>query len=128
MPPTGHGLAPTILGWTDEIPRLLLTHHLVVSKAGGATTQEAIAARCPMIVSQIVPGQEEGNCELLRRAGVGALATTPEAVLGTCREAFADGGAAWRRWRVALEKMSRPAAAREIAARISAAVSTPSLP
>ena len=32
-------------------------------------TQEAIAARCPMIVNQIVPGQEEGNYELLRRHG-----------------------------------------------------------
>ena len=57
----------TILGWTEEIPRLLMTHHVVVSKAGGATTQEALAARCPMIVNQIVPGQEEGNYELLRR-------------------------------------------------------------
>ena len=46
-----------ILGWTPEIPRLLMTHHVVISKAGGATTQEALAARCPMIVNQIVPGQ-----------------------------------------------------------------------
>jgi processive 1,2-diacylglycerol beta-glucosyltransferase len=65
-----------ILGWTEEIPRLLMTHHVVISKAGGATTQEALAARCPMIVNQIVPGQEEGNYELLRRHGIGALATT----------------------------------------------------
>ena len=70
-----------ILGWTDQIPHLLLTHHVVISKAGGATTQEAIAARCPMIVNQIVPGQEEGNYELLRRHGIGALAETPEAVV-----------------------------------------------
>ena len=54
-----------------------MTHHVVVSKAGGATTQEAVAARCPMIVNQVVPGQEEGNCELLLRHGAGALATTP---------------------------------------------------
>jgi processive 1,2-diacylglycerol beta-glucosyltransferase len=54
-----------------------MSHHVVISKAGGATTREAIAARCPMLVSQIVPGQEEGNYELLRRHGVGALAETP---------------------------------------------------
>ena len=35
------------------------------SKAGGATTQEAIAAKCPMIINQVVPGQEEGNARLI---------------------------------------------------------------
>jgi processive 1,2-diacylglycerol beta-glucosyltransferase len=63
----GRRIRTTILGWTDEVPRLLMTHHVVISKAGGATTQEAIAARCPMLVNQVVPGQEEGNYELLRR-------------------------------------------------------------
>ena len=33
-----------------------MTHHAVVSKAGGATTPEAINALCPMVVSQVVPG------------------------------------------------------------------------
>ena len=33
-------------GLDRQIPELLMTHHVVVSKAGGATTQEAIAARC----------------------------------------------------------------------------------
>jgi processive 1,2-diacylglycerol beta-glucosyltransferase len=111
-----------ILGWTDQIPRLLLTHHLVVSKAGGATTQEAIAARCPMIVNQIVPGQEEGNYELLRRRGVGALATTPEAVVAACRRAFASQGAVWREWRTALAALSRPDAARDIAGHVLAQI------
>ncbi|MES1167453.1 MAG: hypothetical protein ABUL68_05560, partial [Pseudomonadota bacterium] len=111
-----------ILGWTDQIPRLLLTHHVVVSKAGGATTQEAIAARCPMIVNQIVPGQEEGNYELLRRHGVGALATTPDAVIAACRRAFAARGAVWREWRTALGSLSRPDAARDIAGHVLAQI------
>ena len=105
-----------ILGWTDEIPRLLMTHHVVVSKAGGATTQEAIAARCPMLVNQIVPGQEEGNYELLRRHGIGALTLTPDAVVSELRRAFADEGRTWRRWRSAVDKLARPNAARDIVA------------
>ena len=32
-----------VLGWTNQMPRLMLTHHLVMTKAGGATVQEAIA-------------------------------------------------------------------------------------
>ncbi len=118
--------APThILGWTDQIPHLLLTHHLVVSKAGGATTQEAIAARCPMIVNQIVPGQEEGNWELLRRHGAGVLAETPDAILAASRHAVADGGRVWRAWRAALAPLSRPHAARDIAAHVLASAGTP---
>ena len=56
-----------VLGWTNQMPELMMSHHLVISKAGGATVQEAIAARCPMIVNQVIPGQEEGNAELIWR-------------------------------------------------------------
>jgi len=115
-------LRADILGWTDQIPNLLMTHHVVVSKAGGATTQEAIAARCPMIVNQVVPGQEEGNCELLLRHGAGALATTPEAVIEALRAAFSESGLGWQAWRDALEPMARPDAARTIAAFVLAQV------
>ncbi len=109
-----------ILGWTDQIPHLLMTHHVVVSKAGGATTQEAIAARCPMVVNQVVPGQEEGNCELLLRHGAGSLATTPAAVIAALKAAFSDRGLAWERWSRALEPMARPDAARAIASHVLA--------
>jgi processive 1,2-diacylglycerol beta-glucosyltransferase len=98
-----------------------MTHHVVISKAGGATTQEAIAARCPMIVNQIVPGQEEGNYELLRRTGAGALATTPAAVIQSLRQAFADRGALWLQWRNALEPIVRNDAANAIARHLIAA-------
>jgi processive 1,2-diacylglycerol beta-glucosyltransferase len=119
LPLTGGRRRPAqILGWTDQIPRLMMTHHVVVSKAGGATTQEAIAARCPMIVNQIVPGQEEGNYELLRRHGVGALAETPEAVITELHHAFAQRGRRWRQWRDALAPLARTEAAREIVAHV----------
>jgi len=111
----------TILGWTDQIPRLLMTHHAVVSKAGGATTQEAIAARCPMIVCQVVPGQEEGNYELLRRHDIGARAETPESIRAALEKAFAQEGLVWRQWRQRLDTLARPNAALAIAERLLAA-------
>jgi processive 1,2-diacylglycerol beta-glucosyltransferase len=107
--------ASRVLGWTDQIPHLLMTHHAVVSKAGGATTQESIAALCPMIVSQVVPGQEEGNFELLRRHRAGARAETPDEVVQQLRRAFADNGRIWREWRAALRPIARPDAAGDIA-------------
>lgn len=107
-----------ILGWTNEIPQLLLTHHAVVSKAGGATTQEAIASRCPMIVNQIIPGQEEGNYELLRRCGGGRFAGNPGAIIAALHQVFEDGGREWRLMREGLGRISRPTAADAIVERI----------
>ena len=118
----GRRLRADILGWTDQIPRLLMSHHVVVSKAGGATTQEAIAARCPMVVNQVVPGQEEGNCELLLRHSAGSLATTPSAVIDTLHAAFGERGREWERWHEALGPLARPDAARAIAAHVLARV------
>lgn len=109
-------LAPCeVLGWTDRIPELLMTHHAVISKAGGATTQEAIAAHCPMIVNQVVPGQEEGNYELLRRHEIGGRADTPEQVVRILRDAFAGNGRGWRGWHARIAELARPTAATDIA-------------
>jgi processive 1,2-diacylglycerol beta-glucosyltransferase len=107
-----------VLGWTDRIPELLMNHHVVISKAGGATTQESINALCPLLVSQVVPGQEEGNYELIRRHDTGALAETPQEIVSTLQRIFANDGGLWRHWRANLKNLARPDAARAIAATV----------
>ena len=102
-------------GWTTEMPTFLRTHHLLIGKAGGATVQETIAARTPMLLTGIVPGQEEGNARLLFANDCGRLAETPEALASTIREAFADDAALWRRWEENISRLSRPDAALRIA-------------
>ena len=112
------GTPADVLGWTDRIPELLMTHHVVISKAGGATTQESINALCPMIISKIVPGQEEGNAELLRRHDAGALATTPQAITAQLLSVFAHDAVLWRHWRQNLRGIAHPSAARTIATQV----------
>ncbi len=85
-----------IKGWTRKVPQLLNAHHLVVGKAGGATVHEAIAARCPMLVHHLVPGQEEGNLRLLEAIGAGKLAESPEAIRSALADLLADDAALWR--------------------------------
>ena len=104
-----------VLGWTNQIPELLMSHHLVISKAGGATVQEAIAARCPMIINQVIPGQEEGNAELIVRGGLGAIGEKNREVAELVANAFADGASQWSEWRRNLKRVSRPDAAERIA-------------
>ena len=61
----------TILGWTSNMPELLSTHDLILSKGGGATVHECFAAGTPVMVNYFIPGQEEGNVDLLRHLGCG---------------------------------------------------------
>jgi processive 1,2-diacylglycerol beta-glucosyltransferase len=104
-----------LYGWTNQMPRLLMSHHLVIGKAGGATVQEAIAARCPMIVNQVIPGQEEGNARLLEALDIGAVAESDKDVRDLVEEAFAHKARLWQQWRDNLHKVSRPDAALRIA-------------
>lgn len=105
-----------IHGWTPEIPNLVRRSHLLISKAGGATVQEALAARTPMIITQVVPGQEEGNARLIIESGAGELATSPAAICEAVRRTFADQGNLYHRRWAATGAISHPNAARAAAA------------
>ncbi|HEY2800767.1 MAG TPA: glycosyltransferase [Chthoniobacterales bacterium] len=109
-----------IVGWSDQLPRLMLESHLLISKAGGATVQEAIAARCPMIINQVVPGQEAGNARLLETTGAGVIATTPDAIIAAVERVFADDARVWREWSENIGRLTRPEAPLEIAKQIMA--------
>src|SRR5437763_5000610 len=87
-----------VIGWTTELPRLLNTHHLLISKAGGATVQEAIAAGCPIIINQVVPGQEEGNARLIVETNSGVVASSTREVLDALHCAFEDNAKDLRDW------------------------------
>jgi UDP-N-acetylglucosamine:LPS N-acetylglucosamine transferase len=105
----------TLLGWTNVMPRLLVENHLVITKAGGATTQEAIAARCPLIVNHVVPGQEEGNARLVSQFGLGAVVEKRKEIAGVVESAFAHGARRWQEWRKNLAEVAKPDAALRIA-------------
>jgi processive 1,2-diacylglycerol beta-glucosyltransferase len=104
-----------ILGWSNRMPELLLSHHLVITKAGGATVQEAIAARTPVIISQVVPGQEEGNARLIVENDCGCLAPDPDAILDALDSAFSQGEKELKTWVANISKLSKPDASLQIA-------------
>jgi processive 1,2-diacylglycerol beta-glucosyltransferase len=104
-----------IVGWTDQLPSMLCGSHLLIGKAGGAAVQEAIAARCPMIINHIVSGQEEGNARLITETKSGAIALSSDEVVAQVQRAFADDARQWREWEANITKLSRPRASLEIA-------------
>jgi UDP-N-acetylglucosamine:LPS N-acetylglucosamine transferase len=104
-----------VLGWTNEMPQLLMSHHLLIGKAGGATVQETIAAACPMIINQVIPGQEEGNARLIEMLGGGVVGRNMNEIPELVEKTFADGARQWLKWRANLQKARRPDSAAHIA-------------
>ena len=102
-------------GWMPDLPEKLASSHLIVAKAGGATVQECLAAATPLVMSQVIPGQEEGNAELLTKADCGCTATTPLAVAAAVRHAFARGAIVWKTWETNAWKTGTPDGAKNAA-------------
>ncbi len=100
-------------GWTPLMPELIRRSHVLIGKAGGATVQEALAAATPMVITQVVPGQEEGNARLLLDAGAGVLAATPDAIADAVRRIAADG--VLQKMETAARELGCPDSARQTA-------------
>jgi UDP-N-acetylglucosamine:LPS N-acetylglucosamine transferase/predicted metal-dependent phosphoesterase TrpH len=97
-----------VLGHARRVPALLREHHIVISRAEAGVVQEAIAARCPMIVNKIGSGQEEGNFALLREANAGVLAEKPKDIVDWLERALSENGRLLGLWRQNLEPLGRP--------------------
>ncbi len=96
-----------IEGWIEDLPEQLASHHLIIAKAGGATVQECLAAGTPLVMSQIIPGQEEGNAELLISTDCGITATSPQAITTAIRDAFSHGAIIWKNWEANAKKTGK---------------------
>ena len=107
-----------IIGWTDRVPELLASHHLLLGKAGGATVHEARTAARPMLVHYVVPGQEEGNIQLLEWEGGGRLVRTASDLATALDWLTANEFAGWDKARQSLAKSAIPDPARRTARRI----------
>jgi processive 1,2-diacylglycerol beta-glucosyltransferase len=101
--------------WSDELPRLLRANHLVISKAGGATVQEAMSAACPMIINHVIPGQEEGNARFIAGTNSGTIALTHDAVIAAVQNAFANDAAQWHEWSTNISQLGQPNASLDVA-------------
>jgi processive 1,2-diacylglycerol beta-glucosyltransferase len=69
-----------VFGYVNDIPALMAMSDLMISKAGGVTTSEALAAELPMVLINPIPGQEEENTTFLQAVGAAIIAPRPAAL------------------------------------------------
>jgi len=64
-----------VIGYSDEIEKMMQAANVMVSKLGGLTTFEALACRLPIIADVITPPmpQEAGTVNLINKRGAGIL-------------------------------------------------------
>ncbi len=65
-----------LFGWTENIPELMAVSDLLITKPGGLTAAEALAAGLPMILTHPIPGPEERHARYLSQNGVALHAET----------------------------------------------------
>ncbi len=64
-----------VIGYSDEIEKMMQSANVMISKLGGLTTFEALACRLPIIADAITPPmpQEVGTVNLIKKRGAGIL-------------------------------------------------------
>ena len=67
-----------------------------------------------MIISQVIPGHEEGNVLLLKQQGIGAVAETTKDLRTLMIRMMQGEAALWRTWKSNLLSLQRPLAAETI--------------
>lgn len=104
-----------IYDYVTNMPELMRAADLVVCKAGGLIVTESLASGLPMLLVDVIPGQETGNMEYVVNNGAGAWVTTEKEVLETLCHLLLDNRKMMAEWSIASRHIGRPRAAFEVA-------------
>jgi processive 1,2-diacylglycerol beta-glucosyltransferase len=112
LPTGGRRLCP--VGFTTEMDQYMAAADLMVGKAGGLTTSEALARALPMALVEPIPGQEERNADHLLEAGAAIRCNNLPAAAWKIA-ALLNDPARLARMKEAARGLGRPGAAAAIA-------------
>ena len=96
-----------IYGFSDKIPELLAASDVFITKAGWVSLYEGLIAQRPMIISDVVPGQEEPNSAYIKDVGAGEIIKNPAAAAQRCLELLAKPKLC-ANFRTKIEKLNLP--------------------
>ncbi len=102
------------VGFTAEMDKYMAAADLMVGKAGGLTTSEALARALPMALIEPIPGQEQRNADHLLEAGAAIRCNNLPAAAWKIATLL-DNPARLNAMREAARSLGRPAAAAAIA-------------
>lgn len=115
-----------VIGYSDEIEKLMSAANVMISKLGGLTTFEALACRLPIIADVITEPmpQEAGTANLIAQRGAGVMLKRPSDVVPVVRRMIEDE-LHYSRLRAATVGLAIPDATRHIVEEIAALIPQP---
>jgi len=106
-----------VLGFVDNVYDYMHASDVIISKPGGLTTSEALAAELPMIIVRPLPGQEERNATYLTTRGAALRAHDASELARLTARVVGDGVSALQ-LRDKMSHLRRPLSASTISDRI----------
>lgn len=81
-----------VIGYSDEIEKVMQSANVMISKLGGLTTFEALACRLPIIADATTPPmpQEAGTVNMIADKGAGILLKKPADIVATIQNLLKD--------------------------------------
>ena len=115
-----------VIGYSDEIEKLMSAANVMISKLGGLTTFEALACRVPIIADMITEPmpQEAGTANMIAQRGAGVMLRRPSDVVPIVRRMIEDE-LHYSRLRAATVGLAIPNATRQIVEEIAALIPQP---
>jgi 1,2-diacylglycerol 3-beta-galactosyltransferase len=104
-----------LYNFVTNLATLMRAADCVLGKAGGLTVSESLACGLPLILINVIPGQETGNAEYVTQGKAGDLARDPLEVLETMCHWLDQGGELYKTRSQNARRLGRPRAAYDIA-------------
>lgn len=106
-----------VVGFVSNVFEYMRAADVLISKPGGLTSSEALAAELPMVMLKPLPGQEERNTKYLEEAGTGIRVQTARELVHALDRLLSDQRELTA-MRARAAELARPDAARDVAAMI----------
>ncbi len=104
-----------IEGYVEDMPARMHAADVLLTKAGGCTLSEGLACGLPMLMINVLPGQEEGNAAHFSRLGAARRVSRPAEARHLLAELAAPDSKELRSMRAQVRQAAHPRAYLEVA-------------
>ena len=111
-----------IYDFVENMPALMHASDLIICKAGGLIVTESLACGLPMILIDVIPGQETGNAEYATALGTADMAETPIEVLENLSHLLLNNQSLLKLHAENATRIGQPRSAYKVAAILHAAI------
>jgi len=106
-----------VYNFVKNMPTMMRAADAIICKAGGLTVTESLACGLPLMLTDVIPGQETGNAEYVVNGGAGELIEEPLQALETVCHWLLNDGQLLKERSINAAKLGRPRAAYDIVER-----------